>query len=371
MFRSLQFILLLLLLLPACDRSLRATDYDQSCEVDDDCFAVEEGDVCYRCGAQTAAINVQEADRFNIDRNDKAGGCVLTSGDSDCFCENESVVACREGQCELAQSNCADVIEPPTFVLTSPRFSDPLPPNVQFRGQLEPSTDDSEVVDVKIVGLTEDRPLTVTAGHCATRNGCELVMDPGGLPAGASLELVFTFNDVEERHAFSVSDELDTTAPFVPPLLSPTTEVSADRDEAGNPVFQMDIGLSRPEALSDEGIAGAALERSLDGGPPLLVERYETTARGGVVVDTIFEREEAERACYRYLAWDPSGNETFSEPLCLDVAINDGNKPKTGCGAGPAGGAVALSLLVLLGRLDGIRRGRRVKKTCACVETSG
>ena len=48
----------------ACDRSMSAGDYDQSCSIPEDCAAVPEGDVCSICPCSNTGINKKDYDRY-------------------------------------------------------------------------------------------------------------------------------------------------------------------------------------------------------------------------------------------------------------------------------------------------------------------
>ena len=98
---------LALLVLTGCTRSILASDYDQTCAVDADCAAIEEGDVCYACGATSAAVSRGALDQVLDDRNERNDACVLWDDvEADCFCTGDSIVACESGRCTLAKSNC-------------------------------------------------------------------------------------------------------------------------------------------------------------------------------------------------------------------------------------------------------------------------
>lgn len=69
--------LLSVLLVVACDTSVVAKDYNQTCLADADCAVVVEGEFCVDCGPVTsaAAINVADLPRYQRERDaiQKAG----------------------------------------------------------------------------------------------------------------------------------------------------------------------------------------------------------------------------------------------------------------------------------------------------------
>jgi hypothetical protein len=72
-----------------------ATNYDQSCEVAEDCVAVIDGDVC--CGCPNAAINKGAKADYDADLGECDELC-------DIFCA-PSVVSCVEGTCAVAEQD--------------------------------------------------------------------------------------------------------------------------------------------------------------------------------------------------------------------------------------------------------------------------
>lgn len=342
----------LLLIVSACDRSVRATDYDQSCAVDDDCIAIEEGDVCYHCGRSTAAINSSEARRLNDDRNAKVGACVLWDDvEADCFCGNVSIVACQDGQCFLEQSNCEPIVQPATFLITSPPLDRPVPTNVDVRGIRFGGGGPEDFAAVLLAG-GEVVELVLLEDHCARINGCDRFLDLGLLSAGTTVELVVTIDGNEERHSIVIGEGPDLVPPVVSEIAVLATGVSARRSEEGAWEFETGVELVRPDVFDDVGLAGAALQRILDGGEPVLLER-EDGFRDGPLVDSVSERENASEACYVFIAWDHAGNETATQPVCVDVAIKDAEKPFV-CGA--VGARAPLSVLGGILALCGMRR---------------
>lgn len=73
----------------ACnDGELRSDDFDQSCDVDDDCVIVNEIGFC--CSCEEVAIN-----RDDLSDYEEASGC----GDCSSFCAQQSLPRCIEGAC--------------------------------------------------------------------------------------------------------------------------------------------------------------------------------------------------------------------------------------------------------------------------------
>ncbi|MFB6375005.1 MAG: hypothetical protein ABEN55_18230, partial [Bradymonadaceae bacterium] len=73
-----------------------ADDFDRSCQSDDDCVPVIEGDVC-SCGCQISAINKEMYTSFKKARKRAADNCnQLPDCDS---CGQPPSVACSAGRC--------------------------------------------------------------------------------------------------------------------------------------------------------------------------------------------------------------------------------------------------------------------------------
>lgn len=82
-----------------CGGEIRAEDYDQSCDVDEDCAAVADGNKCdiERCDCPFTGINVAELERFRRDLEQIA--CVRNPlGGVQCSCLGVEA-ACDEGTC--------------------------------------------------------------------------------------------------------------------------------------------------------------------------------------------------------------------------------------------------------------------------------
>lgn len=75
---------------------ISASDYDQSCERDEQCIMVIEGDVC-DCG-QPAPLNIDAEDDFREDKKRMGRNC--TEG---CIPEYSLEGVCTGGTCELRE----------------------------------------------------------------------------------------------------------------------------------------------------------------------------------------------------------------------------------------------------------------------------
>jgi hypothetical protein len=83
-----------LLAVCACKTTIaNVDDFDQSCEVADDCVAVIDGDTC--CGCPYAAINEKDKEAYD----DALGEC---SAQCDIGCV-DTEVQCNDGTCEVLQ----------------------------------------------------------------------------------------------------------------------------------------------------------------------------------------------------------------------------------------------------------------------------
>jgi hypothetical protein len=79
----------------ACgDTNVDVTEYDQSCELGEDCIAVVDGDPC--CGCPNAAVNKSEAARYQ----EAVGECTELC---DIECGTAVIVSCQEGKCTLGE----------------------------------------------------------------------------------------------------------------------------------------------------------------------------------------------------------------------------------------------------------------------------
>ena len=69
---------------------LRASDYDQDCEVDSDCVAVFEGEGCTACRCPNAAISTQDATKYATDVQNAAKDCPARGDVACASCQNVS-----------------------------------------------------------------------------------------------------------------------------------------------------------------------------------------------------------------------------------------------------------------------------------------
>jgi len=83
-----------------CSTSISADDYDRSCEVDNDCVAVTEGERCLieRCGCPFTAINAADADQYAADLESLVCTDPFNHLGPVCLCI-ESVAVCDSGTC--------------------------------------------------------------------------------------------------------------------------------------------------------------------------------------------------------------------------------------------------------------------------------
>ena len=79
--------------------TISTSDYDRSCNVNDDCRSVYEGDVCADCGCTNAAINVGAVQAYSADKDAMSVDCVPDERCSliDCF---PYVAFCNDGTCD-------------------------------------------------------------------------------------------------------------------------------------------------------------------------------------------------------------------------------------------------------------------------------
>jgi hypothetical protein len=85
---------------------ISASNYDQSCNVDTDCWEVSSGDYCSaicRCG--TSAINVEALAQFNADvsKTPRGSGAL---GNVSCYCPFLWGPCCRQGKCVGERGAC-------------------------------------------------------------------------------------------------------------------------------------------------------------------------------------------------------------------------------------------------------------------------
>lgn len=87
------FAALPLLALACGSPNVDITEYDQSCEIGDDCVAAVDGDPC--CGCPNTAINKSELARYEETVAECSEHCDIGCG--------TIVVSCQSGTCALAE----------------------------------------------------------------------------------------------------------------------------------------------------------------------------------------------------------------------------------------------------------------------------
>lgn len=76
-----------------------AVDFDQTCEVAEDCVAVIEGDTC-GCGCDYAAIRADDLSAWQEAQSDAMGNC--GGAIPDCAACPAAVVSCDAGRCSAS-----------------------------------------------------------------------------------------------------------------------------------------------------------------------------------------------------------------------------------------------------------------------------
>jgi hypothetical protein len=99
---------LALWVLGACGSSapvIKATDYDQTCNVASDCAVIDEGSsCCYGCG--NAAINKKDLTRYQADLAKRRNACAGAQCPAyDCAISNP---ACTAGKCAICRTLSCD-----------------------------------------------------------------------------------------------------------------------------------------------------------------------------------------------------------------------------------------------------------------------
>jgi hypothetical protein len=84
----------------ACPTAIDANDYDRSCEFNDDCVVVADGEKCNldRCGCGGAAINARALEDFQADRDGLVCPDPLNDLGPVCVCRDVFAV-CEVGSC--------------------------------------------------------------------------------------------------------------------------------------------------------------------------------------------------------------------------------------------------------------------------------
>jgi hypothetical protein len=82
------------LILACGEPNVEVSEYDQSCEIGEDCIAVVDGDPC--CGCPNAAVNKSESARYQAEVAECSALCDIESGQAVVF-------SCQEGKCTLGE----------------------------------------------------------------------------------------------------------------------------------------------------------------------------------------------------------------------------------------------------------------------------
>lgn len=88
-------------MLSSCSTAISADDYERSCDVDEECVGVPQGEKCIieRCGCPGEAINVVDAERFQADLDALVCPDPLNGFGDVCLCA-ASFPACINNRCE-------------------------------------------------------------------------------------------------------------------------------------------------------------------------------------------------------------------------------------------------------------------------------
>ena len=94
----------LFLLLSCAEKvtSIDASQFDNSCTVDEDCMSVFNGDLC-GCNCASVGINVSEADAWNEAYNDAMANCA-SEEIPDCFACPPTESVCENQICTVQQT---------------------------------------------------------------------------------------------------------------------------------------------------------------------------------------------------------------------------------------------------------------------------
>ena len=123
----------------------QASDYDQTCNVDQDCAPVPTGDFCHQC--VFAAINVTQEGAYSQ---------ALASLSGMLSCMNEGPTCCRSGHCTIGASVC-NVPE------GGPSDASPTPDDVDAG---------SGVCEVTIMAGADSQPCESAGGVCVANADC-------------------------------------------------------------------------------------------------------------------------------------------------------------------------------------------------------
>jgi hypothetical protein len=89
-------------LLAACNPTVEAKNYSQTCSQASECVAVTLGALCQVCGCANGAINVSDKARYDVDVKTLSGGCPPRVGPQPlCAPCPQPIADCVSGQCVL------------------------------------------------------------------------------------------------------------------------------------------------------------------------------------------------------------------------------------------------------------------------------
>ena len=81
------------------DTTIDATQYDQTCSVDEDCMSVFTGNVC-GCNCTSIGINVADIESYNAERDELYNQCAEDEIFECMACPNTEAY-CEEGTCKV------------------------------------------------------------------------------------------------------------------------------------------------------------------------------------------------------------------------------------------------------------------------------
>jgi hypothetical protein len=84
----------------ACPRPLDPADYTRTCDVNSDCVSLNFGDVCDSCAHDHRAINVDDLEAFEADRNAALAQCGPRLPETrECIFIPLNIPTCVDGTC--------------------------------------------------------------------------------------------------------------------------------------------------------------------------------------------------------------------------------------------------------------------------------
>jgi len=90
-------------MLSSCSGSIFASDYDQTCETDEDCVIVNQGEKCAieRCSCGNAAINNSEFERYQAELESLVCVAPPPVSSAICVCGPSQEPVCSEAVCSF------------------------------------------------------------------------------------------------------------------------------------------------------------------------------------------------------------------------------------------------------------------------------